>query len=186
MYPSHQAHNGRTDYVARSQPADALQSLFSPSVTPISTDRFQRNGGPSIGMSPYAFAANDHSAPAGTFVGSLTGEVTLFRAIANYWNLTSEQAGLLLGLDPGNGDLVDRLFRGTRTLQSRDSKDRVAVLFRIRRNLSALLRDSTSENHWLRSPDPALDGKTPLSLMLEGSILSLLDLEQYVATIAGR
>ena len=187
MYPSQGECSRHTKYAANNPQPEETQILFLRAA-----DRglfFSASHGIArhrTGESPYTRAANDQNGPRGVFVGTLTGEVRLFKAIVTYWRLTPEEAGLLLGFDHGNSDLVDKIFAGTKSLQSRDSKDRVTVLFRIRRNLSALLRDADAENRWLRTPDPALSGKSPIMMMLEGSIITLLEIDQYVATIAGR
>ncbi len=81
---------------------------------------------------------------------------------------------------------VEGLLSGRVTLRGRDVKDRIAYLFRIRKTLSALFRDENVENEWLREPHGALNGKSPMDIMLEGSMENLLLVKEYVEAAAGR
>ena len=67
----------------------------------------------------------------------------------------------------------------------RDVRDRIAHLFRIRESLHSLFRDLEVENEWLREPHDVLEGKSPMSLMVGGSMEDLLLVKEYVDEIAG-
>ena len=58
------------------------------------------------------------------------------------------------------------VLQGYATLRGWDVNDRIAHLFQIRKLLSALFRDEAVENEWLREPRDALQGKTPMDLLL--------------------
>ena len=62
----------------------------------------------------------------------------------------------------------------------RDIQDRIAHLFRIHETLSSVFRDPVVENEWLRESHALLDGRTPVSLLLEGSMEGLLLVKEYV------
>ena len=122
----------------------------------------------------------------GMYQPRLTGPMQFLRKLLNTWRLSQADAIYLLGLDESDLSFVDTLLNGRVGLRSRDFKDRVAYLFRIRKTLSALFRDEKVENDWLREPHDALDGQTPMNIMLEGSMENLLLVKEYVEAAAGR
>ena len=81
---------------------------------------------------------------------------------------------------------MTHVLQGHATLRGRDAKDRIAHLFQIRRLLWALFRDKTVENEWLREPRAVLKGKTPMDLLVEGSMENLLLVREVVELAAGR
>ena len=81
---------------------------------------------------------------------------------------------------------VNDVLQGCETLTGRDTKDRIAHLFQIRKLLFALFRDEAVENEWLREPRDVLKGKTPMDLLLEGSMENLLLVREYVELVTGR
>ena len=116
----------------------------------------------------------------------LTGPVQLVNRLLETWNLNTEDAAPLLGLEPAEVPYVSDLLNGRRSLGGRDVQDRIAYLFRIRKTLSALFLSEDSENRWLREPHPALDGETPMQRLLEGSMENLLLVKKHVEAAAGR
>jgi len=56
----------------------------------------------------------------------------------------------------------------------------------IRKTLSALFRDEAVENEWLREPHTLLNERSPMDLILEGSMEHLLLVREYVDAAAGR
>lgn len=78
------------------------------------------------------------------------------------------------------------VLQGYATLRGRDANDRIAHLFQIRKLLSALFQDEAVENEWLRETRDALQGKTPMNLLLEGSMENLLLVKEYVEVVTGR
>lgn len=102
------------------------------------------------------------------------------------WRLERRNAVGLLGFDHSDADHVSAILDGNEQLRGRDAQDRISHLFSIRKTLWSLFQDLDVENEWLREPHSLLDNKTPLSLMLEGSIEDLLLAREYVDTAAGR
>ena len=102
------------------------------------------------------------------------------------WRLENRNAVGLLGFDQSDADHVAAILDGNEQLRGRDAQDRISHLFSIRKTLWSLFQDLDVENEWLREPHSLLDNKTPLSLMLEGSIEDLLLAREYVDTAAGR
>lgn len=114
----------------------------------------------------------------------LTGPIQFLAELLASWRLEPESAVLLLGQEPSYD--VDKLLRGDAQLSGRDTKDRIACLFRIRKNLSSLFRDKDTENAWLRERHSPLGGQTPMEMLLEGSMENMLTVKEYVDWMAGR
>ena len=114
----------------------------------------------------------------------LTGPIQFLAELLATWRLEPESAALLLGQEPSYD--VGKLLRGDAQLSGRDVKDRIACLFRIRKNLSSLFRDKDTENAWLREQHNPLGGQTPVEMLLEGSMEDMLTVKEYVDWMAGR
>ena len=102
------------------------------------------------------------------------------------WHLKPESACILLGFERSRFTYVHDVLQGYETLTGRDAKDRIVHLIQIRKLLSALFRDEAVENEWLREPRDVLKGKTPMDLLLEGSMENLLLVREYVELVTGR
>ena len=102
------------------------------------------------------------------------------------WKLGSSDAIVLLGMDPDDRSCAEDILNGRAILKGRDARDRIAYLYRIRKILSALFRDEEVENQWLREPHAMLNERSPMDLMLDGSMEDLLLVREYVEAAAGR
>ena len=122
---------------------------------------------------------------AGETAGRPTGPVQFVRKLMEAWRLDGPDAVRLLGFDPEDVDYVAAVLDGRRPLRGRDVRDRVAHLFCIRRTLWSLFRNPDAENGWLRERHSMLNGASPLSLMLGGSMEDLLLVREYVESAAG-
>ena len=118
--------------------------------------------------------------------GRITGPVKFVNQLLATWQLEPESACILLGFEPSESDHVKDVLQGYATLRGRDANDRIAHLFQIRTLLSALFQDEAVENEWLRETRDALQGKTPMDLLLEGSMENLLLVKEYVEVVTGR
>ena len=116
----------------------------------------------------------------------LTGPVQFIVKLLDTWKLEPDKAAVLLGFEESGKDHVERILRGREPLSGRDAKDRVVHLLHVRGTLSALFQDREVENEWLREPRSLLHDKSPMDLLLEGSMENLLLLREYVETMAGR
>ncbi len=125
-------------------------------------------------------AMHGHTGPAGQ-----SGPVQFVLKLLESWRLERRNAVGLLGFDHADADHVAAILDGNEQLRGRDAQDRISHLFSIRKTLWSLFQDLDVENEWLREPHSLLDNKTPLSLMLEGSIEDLLLAREYVDTVAG-
>lgn len=116
--------------------------------------------------------------------GRITGPVKFVNQLLATWHLKLEEACILLGFEPSRLTYVNDVLQGYETLTGRDTKDRIVHLIQIRTSLSALFRDETVENEWLREPHDTLNGKKPMDLLLEGSMENLLLVKEYVELVA--
>ena len=135
--------------------------------------------------SPGSLGINGDQATIGTTT-RLSGPVQFVLKLLEYWRLERRNAVGLLGFDHSDADHVAAILDGNEQLRGRDAQDRISHLFSIRKTLRSLFQDLDVENDWLRESHSLLDNKTPLSLMLEGSIEDLLLAREYVDTAAGR
>ncbi|MCY3820044.1 MAG: MbcA/ParS/Xre antitoxin family protein [Gammaproteobacteria bacterium] len=106
--------------------------------------------------------------------------------LLDFWKLEPPDAVGLLGFNVADADHVSAVLDGREQFRGRDTGDRIAHLLSIRATLSALFRDLQAENDWLREPHTMLDRKTPMSLLVGGSMEDLLLVREYVDTVAGR
>jgi uncharacterized protein (DUF2384 family) len=116
----------------------------------------------------------------------LNGPILFVVTLIETWRLAKDDAVPLLGFEESDRHYVNDLLDGRCPLSGRDSKDRIAYLFDIRRTLSALFRSINVENQWLREPHSLLGGQSPIDLLLEGSMENLLLVREYTREAAGR
>lgn len=117
--------------------------------------------------------------------GRLTGPVRFFAKLLDLWKLNAESGWALLGYDESEKHLVSDLLAGATSLRGRDAKDRIATLFRIQAILKGLFRNIDAENEWLRAPQSALGERSPMELLLNGSMEKMLTVRQLVERMAG-
>ena len=117
--------------------------------------------------------------------GRLTGPVQFVRNLMDSWRLDKRDVVRLLGCDPEDFEYISAVLDGRRQFRGRDVRDRIAHLFCIRRTLWSLFRNLDVENDWLREQHTMLNGKSPMSLIVEGSIEDLLLAREYVESAAG-
>ena len=115
----------------------------------------------------------------------MSGPVQFISKLRTMWNLEFRDIAVLLGLDASGEDRARRILRGLEPLKDSDMKDRVVYLLGIRCVLDALLRDEVTENEWLREPHNLLDNKSPMSLLLEGSMRNMIRVYEYVKRAGG-
>ena len=131
-----------------------------------------------------ASASNVDSVP--PYSGRLTGPVKFVVRLMSTWDLPAAEITTLLGFESNQVTLVKNILRGSTTLPGRDAKDRISVLFEMRKTLSGLFRDEEVERRWLREEKDLLDGKSPMNQMLSGSFENLLWVRDYISHVAGK
>ena len=115
-----------------------------------------------------------------------SGPVQFIVKLLEFWKLDKFDAGCLLGFEEIDADYVDRILEGTEYLRGRDVRERISHLFWIRKSLRSLFRDLEVENEWLRESHALLGGRSPMSLLLGGSMDDLELTREYVDTVASR
>lgn len=131
-------------------------------------------------------SAQSESIPGSEEHSRLTGPVQFVLRLMDSWRLGTPEAVKLLGFDPSDLDHVTSVLNGIEQFRGRDVRDRIAHLIWIRMTLWSLFRDLDTENSWLREPHSMLGDKSPLSLLLGGSMEDLLLAREYVESAAGR
>lgn len=116
----------------------------------------------------------------------LAGPIQFVLKLLAFWRLDMPQAIALLGFSEAEEAHVTAVLEGRDRFSGRDVNDRIAHLFRIRETLDSLFRDLEAENKWLREPHAFLEGRSPLSLLLGGSMEDILMTREYVDAAAGR
>ena len=94
-------------------------------------------------------------------------------------------AAMLLGLGESEADGIHDLLEGRAEVQGRDIRDRIVSLYQIRKILHSLFQDEGVENEWLRERHHALHDRSPMDLLLEGSMNNILYVRYYVEAAAG-
>ena len=115
----------------------------------------------------------------------LPGPIQFVLRLLPLWNLKRSDATALLGFRTNEREHVTALLDGRWIPLGRDTQDRIAHLFRIHETLSSVFRDSKVENEWLRESHALLDGRSPMSILLDGSMEGLLWVKEYVE-VTGR
>lgn len=116
----------------------------------------------------------------------LSGPIQFVLRLLDSWRLEKRDIVALLGFGSTEAAHVDDVLAGQDHFRCRDVQDRIAHLFHIRETLDSLFRDLDAENTWLREPQAGLEGKSPLSLLLGGSMKDILLTRDYVDAAAGR
>jgi uncharacterized protein (DUF2384 family) len=116
--------------------------------------------------------------------GRVTGPVKVLSQICSIWALTDDDVRILL--DYEDRQTVRDLLAGVVSLKGRDREDRVRHMFLIHEALNQLFRSPNEERDWLREPLAELRGKSPISMMLDGSMDALLIVRHLVERLSGR
>ena len=147
-----------------------------------------RKGGAPGGNLPIRSGLDDESVyePVGDEPDRLPGPIQFVLKLLEFWRLETSDAVRMLGFDRADAGHVAAVLLGDEQFRGRDVRDRISHLFWIRNTLWSLFRDLEVENDWLREPHSMLDDRTPLSLLLGGSMDDLLLAREYVDAVAGR
>ena len=100
------------------------------------------------------------------------------------WGLSEVELAMLMGRS-----LADVAAKGTSLSESEigeaSQRERIVALVNIHRRLFGLFKDLAVERNWVHHRLPALAGKTPLSLLTDGSFRSLFAIEDVVLAMTG-
>lgn len=106
------------------------------------------------------------------------------RAIVDHWELTGDQAGMLLGVSPSTWDRI-AADKWTQTL-SQDQLMRVSAIIGVFKGLHLLFADGMADR-WprLRNGGPLFENLTPVEAMIKGGIPTMLDVRRHVDALRG-
>lgn len=104
--------------------------------------------------------------------------VKLFAA----WNLSDNEARNLLG--GINRNNWARWKEGRKVRISQDLATRLGLLLSIHTSLRLLYRDKPLCYSWIRTPNKGFNGSTPLEIMTAGTILTLIEVRDYLMVLS--
>ena len=99
------------------------------------------------------------------------------------WGLRDTQACTLLG--EMSASTWARWKRGEIGEIPRDRRSRMAILMGIHKGLRYLFREPQRGYDWVRKPNEAFGGTSALDVMLQGEIIDLIDVRDYLAAERG-
>lgn len=111
------------------------------------------------------------------FVGPVPDVLKVFFALADAWELPTDQQMLLLG-SPARSTYFK--WKKDGGLVSRDTEERISNLLGIYKALQILIPDAASADSWIRKPNAYFDGASALSVMLGGRLEDILQVRRYV------
>lgn len=101
-----------------------------------------------------------------------------FTAIAQAWGLTAEEARNLLGMPPARTFYAWRAGHISR--MPTDTLRRIGYIAGIYKALEILYSDPHLADTWVKRPNAAFAGQTPLQRMLAGDIVDLAAVRSYL------
>lgn len=101
-----------------------------------------------------------------------------FFAIAQAWGLNTEDARALLGAPPERTFYAWRAGNAVRV--SKDTLHRIGYIAGIFKALEILYADPHVADGWIRRPNRAFGGQTPLQRMRAGDITDLVAVRSYL------
>jgi uncharacterized protein (DUF2384 family) len=116
--------------------------------------------------------------------GRITGPVRVVKKIVADWNLSQREVASLLAYS--DLQMADDVLNGIATLREPDREDRVRLIYAIYRVLSSLFADLSNQRRWLRTPNPLLNERAPLAVMIGDRIPGMILVRDMVDRLAGR
>ena len=101
---------------------------------------------------------------------------TFFR-ISELWSLTIDQQITLLG-SPARSTIYKWKKEGG--LLSADTEERISHLVSIYKALQILVPDTNSADTWIQRPNKYFDGRSALSVMLDGRLTDIYAVRTYL------
>ena len=110
--------------------------------------------------------------------------VRAVKKVAEHWRLTGHEASLLLGVSPSTWDRMSAGKWGNSL--SQDQLTRVSAIVGVFKGLHLLFADSMADR-WvrLRNRGSLFDNHSPIDVMIEGGIPTMLDVRRHVDALRG-
>ena len=100
------------------------------------------------------------------------------------WDFSRKDAAEILGFE--DEGMIGELYAGIEKVRQRDVRDRLKIFLSLAVDLHGLYDSDATIKQWLDQPKKLLRGKTPRSLIVEGSMENLLRVRQLVQYEANR
>ena len=109
-----------------------------------------------------------------------------FLRIAETWKLSVEERCILLGALPRA--TYYKWTKGQMGVLSRDVLERIGIVLGIHKGLQLFFADETARMRWFKAKnsDYAFRGASPLGRMLNGGVMDLYAVRQYIDALRGR
>jgi len=147
-------------------------------------DNISNSAGGFIGFKVPQYRERTFSPTIRQSAGRLTGPVQVLKRIFATWDLSRQEiAAILAYFDP---ILAENVLAGVTTLRGLDREDRTRLVYQIYRVLSSLFPDQENQRKWLRLPNPLLNGRSPLSVIIQDRIPGMILVRDLVDRLAGR
>lgn len=109
----------------------------------------------------------------------------LFR-IMDIWELTVANRMNLLGIRSTNRETYNQWKNGfVPNKINRDTEERISHILAIYRNLQILFANNKRADDYIKKPNKFFNGKSPLEVMLGGSIIDLFCVRSYLDSVRG-
>jgi len=180
--------NSSTDAIGLAEIQESLEQVYAKQELITEQNKIILNSLESLNKKIYATTTTmtvKASEPIVQLVDHLSGTVQFFLKLMELWHLDSEDACKLLGYELADIKYVEQVLSGVLPLRGRDPKDRIANLVVIRKRLDGLFKDVDVENEWLREKHADIGNKSPMELLLSGSMENLLLIKQFVEFVCG-
>lgn len=103
---------------------------------------------------------------------SLHPAIQLVSGLEETWDLSDQEVAVLIGFKKA-GHLKELFLKHAILLESTDLKRRLYFLLEIRAALKGLFDDKEREKEWMRERNALFQGRSPLSVMLEGQLFHI-------------
>jgi hypothetical protein len=100
-----------------------------------------------------------------------------FASIAEDWGLSTEEQIVLLG-SPGRSTFFK--WKKTGGHLPHDTIERLSHLFGIYKSLQILLPEARASDGWIRKPNDAFGGRCALDVMLDGQVVAIYKVREYL------
>lgn len=102
------------------------------------------------------------------------------------WQLQTEEQTALLGLSKDNRSALSKYKRGEAIGNSRDALERLSHLFAIHKNLRLLYPQREVCYAWMRKPNGAFHGLSPVQVIDQYGFIGLLMVRSYLDRARGQ
>jgi Protein of unknown function (DUF2384) len=111
----------------------------------------------------------------------IAASIAMFDRLAEHWSLRGDEREMLLGGVP-KSTWSEWKHRPRAARIRADTRERIANLFAIDLNAHSLFAPEFADR-WVRSPNAAFGGDTPMSLMVRGKFEDVIGIRRYLESI---